>query len=154
MDLLSRFQGPSVDAALAHAEMARSRQLDDEELIDELTGLLHVSRHSDGFGFDLVGWLPDSPGAPPRAICLEVKSSGGEGFNLSSAEWATAQRFSDGSEGDRYAVLVVRRSKRGGLPAGMDLLLDPVALVGDGRLRQEVDGYRMAYRHGPAEAAR
>lgn len=146
--LLSAFHGPPVDAALAHAELARSRQLDDEELIDELTGLLHVSHHSDGFGFDLVGWLPDTPGTPPRAMCLEVKSSGGEGFNLSSAEWALARRFNDENEGSSYAVLVVRRSKRGGVPAGMDLLLDPVALVESGRLRQEVDGYRMAYRVG------
>lgn len=154
VDLLSAFQGPPVDAALAHAELARSRQLDDEELIDELTGLLHVSRHSDAFGFDLIGWLPDNPGAPPRAMCLEVKSSAGEGFNLSSAEWAIARRFNDESEGNRYAVLVVRRSKRGGVPAGMDLLLNPVALVDGGQLRQEVDGYRMAYRLGQRDTAR
>jgi hypothetical protein len=81
-------------------------------------------------------------------MCLEVKSSAGEGFNLSSAEWALARRFNDESEGNRYAVLVVRRSKRGGVPAGMDLLLNPVALVDGGQLRQEVDGYRMAYRLG------
>jgi len=79
-------------------------------------------------------------------MCLEVKSSSRETFQLSSGEWSCARRFHDADEGDRYAVLVVRRSTRGGIPVGMDLLVDPVALVASGRLRQEVDGYRIAYR--------
>ncbi len=135
-----------VDAALSHAALARSRDIDDDELIDELTGLLHVSRHSDAFGFDLVGWLPLTPGAVPTAVCLEVKSSSGEGFHLSSSEWSLAQRLHDAGEGDRYAVLVVRRSKRGGLPSTMDLLVDPVSLFESGRLRRDVDGFKIAYR--------
>jgi hypothetical protein len=154
VELLARwFDGPPVDAALAHSDLARSRDLDEEELIDELTGLLHVSRHSDEFGFDLVGWLALAPEAEPQAICLEVKSSGSEGFNLSSAEWALAQRLHDADEGDRYGVLVVRRGKRGGLPASLDLLVDPVALVAAGQLRQEVDGYKVVYRSGSGVAS-
>jgi hypothetical protein len=67
VELFARwFDGPPVDAALAHSDAARSRDLDEEELIDELTGLLHVSRHSDAFGFDLVGWLALAPEAEPR----------------------------------------------------------------------------------------
>jgi hypothetical protein len=48
--------------------------------------------------------------------------------------------------GDRYAALVVRRAKAGGVPAAMDLLSDPVALVDAGHLRREADGYQIAYR--------
>jgi hypothetical protein len=138
-----------VDTALSHAALARSRELDEEELIDELTGLLHVARHSDAFGFDLVGWLPLASGSDPRATCLEVKSSSGEAFHLSSSEWSLAQRLHDAGEGDRYAVLAVRRAKRGGLPASMDLLVDPVLLFESGQLRRDVDGYKIAYRSGP-----
>jgi hypothetical protein len=91
LDLLGRFDGPPVEAARSHAGLARSRDLEEEELIDELTGLLHVSRHSDAFGFDLIGWLPPSPGSEPQVMCLEIKSSGDEGFHLSSGEWTRAQ---------------------------------------------------------------
>lgn len=151
VELFGRFEGAPVEAALAHSELSRSRELDDEELIDELTGLLHVSRHSDAFGFDLVGWLPAAPDSEPQAICLEVKSSGSEGFHLSAGEWSLAQRLHERDEGDRFAVLAVRRGKGGGLPASMDLLVDPVALFESGQLRRDVDGYKMAYRTGSDE---
>jgi hypothetical protein len=144
--LFARFEGKPVDAALSHAALARSRDIDEEELIDELTGLLHVSRHSDAFGFDLVGWLPLAPGSEPTAVFLEVKSSSGEGFHLSSSEWALAQRLHDDDEGNRYAVLAVLRSKGDGLPSTMDLLVDPVGLFESGQLRRDVDGYKIAYR--------
>jgi hypothetical protein len=131
---------------LAHASAARRADAHDDELTDALAGLLHLSRHSDAFGFDLLGWLPPGEGVPAQAVCLEVKSSSGEGFLLSQSEWRRAEAFHDDDEGDRYAVLVVRRARRGGVPSGMDLLADPVALVQEGVLRQEVDGYKLAYR--------
>ena len=75
--LLSHFgrpKGPNpkdslkpVARALAHFEPAMSTELDDEELIDELTGLLYVVRYSDDFGFDLLGWLPPVAGHDPIA---------------------------------------------------------------------------------------
>jgi hypothetical protein len=77
---------------------------------------------------------------------MEVKSSSGEGFHLSRGEWTLADRFHRAGEGDRYSVVVVRRSPRGGVPAAMDLLIDPVGLVAAGLLRQDVDGYQIAYR--------
>lgn len=45
-------------------------------------------------------------------------------------------------------MLVVRRPKDGGVPLAMDLLSDPVALLGKGYLRKEADGYQIAYRTG------
>jgi hypothetical protein len=142
---LPGFAGAPVDTALSYADRARPPVLDDEELIEELTGLLHVSRHSDAFGFDLIGWLPPAVGTEPMAMCLEVKSSSDRGFHLSQGEWFLAQTLHDAGEGDRYAILVVRRSPRGGPPAGMDLLVDPVELVDSGRLRRDVDGYKLGY---------
>lgn len=84
--------------------------------------------------------------ARAQAIDLEVKSSGGEGFHLSRNEWSVAEKLHGEGSGDRYAVLVVRRARAGRVPAAMDLLSDPVALVDAGLLRSEVDGYQIAYR--------
>jgi hypothetical protein len=143
--LLRRFEGAPVNDALSHEVPARRLNLDEEELIDELSGLLHVSQYSDAFGFDLIGWLPSVGNGKGRAVCLEVKSSGGEGFRLSRKEWATSERFHNDGLGDRYAVLVVLRSKGGGVPAAMHLLSNPVNLEKSGRLRMEADGYQIVY---------
>jgi len=151
IDLLSRFDGAPVEDALGHAEAARARDIDEEELIDELTGLLHVSSYSDAFGFDLLGWLPPKDDQPGRAMCLEVKSSGGEGFHLSSGEWRRAENLNSQGSGGRYAVLVVRRTKRGGVPAAMDLLVDPVALRDQNYLWLAPDGYQVSYSSSPSK---
>jgi hypothetical protein len=146
LDLLERFEGESADAARMHAEPARAGDLDQDELIDELTGLLHVSRHSDGFGFDLLGWLSPAAGREPEAMCLEVKSSGSATFHLTRGEWALAAQFHVEGIGERYAVLVVRRRDSGGVPSRLELLSDPVGLVDTGLLSKTDDGYELAYR--------
>ncbi len=144
--LLGRFEGAPVDKALAYAASARMPDLDDEERIDELSNLLHVSQHSDAFGFDLVGWLPSNSSGEGRAIYLEVKSSGGQGFHLSQGQWSLAKHLHKERRGDQYAVLVIRRAKGGGVPAAMDLLPDPVGLAKAKHLRREADGYQITYR--------
>lgn len=103
-------------------------------------------RRSDAFGFALIEWVPPISGSEGWAVCLEVKSSDGEGFHPSRNECSVAEKLSKGSVGDRYAVRVVRRAKAGGVPAAMDLLSDPLYLVDRGRLHREEDGYRIAYR--------
>ncbi len=65
---------------------------------------------------------------------------------LSSNEWQQAQRLHQVDEGDRYAVLVVRRTLVGAVPAEMHLLVDPVGLVREGQLRKDDDGYRIGHR--------
>lgn len=146
MDLLRRFfRGSEVDKALSHAPRARMKDLDEEELAEELVGLLHVAYYSVAFGFDLIGWLPHNLNGEGQAVCLEVKSSGGKGFHLSSNEWSVAERLRDNGYGGQYAVLVVRRGKAGGVPEAMDLLRDPVSLEKAGLLHCEVDGYHVAY---------
>lgn len=144
--LLGQFRGTSVAKAIAHADPARMRGLDDQERIDELASLLHVSQYSDSFGFDMIGWLPSVSSDKGQAVCLEVKSSGGEGFHLSRRQWSVAEWFHSKGLGDQYAVLVVRRAKAGGVPDRMDLLSDPVTLVKEKHLRMEPDGYEIAYR--------
>ena len=143
--LLKQFRGRPIDMALAHYDRARLRDLDPEERIEELSGLLHVSRYSDAFGFDMVGWLASGPGDMPQAVCLEVKSSRGEAFQLSRGEWSEAERFHGGGIGSQYAILVVRRGKSRSVPDRMDLLSDPVELVGAELLMRKPNGYQMTY---------
>lgn len=151
MKLLDEFHGPPVDAVRAHMEPACVPDLDDEELIDELTALLHVSSYSDDFGFDLFGWMPPSPGEKPIAMGLEVKSSGDGSVHLSSGEWALATRWNKEGIGEQYALAVVRRAAPNGQPASLDLLVDPVRLETSGLLHKTDDGYKLAYaiRKGP-----
>lgn len=145
--LLEDFEGKPVERALSHAEPACDPQLDEEELIDELTGLLHVSRLSDGFGFDLLGWLPLEAGGGPKAVCLEVKSTRDGTFHLSRNEWERALWFhNERGEGDRYVVLVVHRAAAAGPPLRIDILADPVRLVDEKRLAKVDDGYELSYR--------
>ncbi len=144
--LTEHFDGKPVDDAMAHAERARLSSLDDEERIEELSAFLRVSRYSDAFGFDLLGWLPPgSSNSNGKAVCLEVKSSQGEGFRFSRGEWSVAEKFHEDERGDQYAILVVRRGRNGGVPSRMDLLSDPKALVDKNLLRMDADGYEMTY---------
>ncbi len=142
--------GGAVDAALAHLPGASSPDADDEDLLADLAGLLHVSRHGDGFGYDMLGWLSAENDAAPRAVALEVKSSRHGGFLLSRNEWATAERFSSDGRGADYAVLVVRRGLSGAVPTRLDLLPDPVAMEKEGLLKLEGDTYEVRYTAGSA----
>lgn len=144
-EMLAYFEGTPVDAALSHLETARSSTVDEEDLIDDLGGLLHVSRHSDGFGFDLLGWLAARPESEPIAMCIEVKNAGGHEFHLTVSEWTLAERLHREGRGEHYAVLVVRRGKRRGPPIRMDLLVDPVRLEREGKVRRDADGYAIKY---------
>jgi len=65
-------------------------------------------------------------------------------------EWSLAEQFHTEGGGRGYAILVVRRGRSGGVPIGMDLLVDPVYLAETGQLRAGVDGYRIAYRNNEA----
>lgn len=144
--LLDDFEGKPVEKARSHAEPACDPQLDDEELIEELTGLLHVSRLSDGFGFDLLGWLPLQPDAEPTAACLEVKSTRDGTFHLSRHEWRRATWFHERGEGERYVVLVVQRSSGSEPPQRIDILADPVHLAATDQIAKIDDGYELSYR--------
>ncbi|MDQ6880228.1 MAG: hypothetical protein M3082_21495 [Candidatus Dormibacteraeota bacterium] len=142
--LLRRFAGDPVARALGHADALMAADLDDEELIDELTGLLHVALYSDDFGFDLLGWLAPAVGAEPTAMCLEAKSSADGSFHFSAGEWAQASQLRDDGLGHQYAILVVRRGS-GPVPERLDLLVDPVTQCDHGLLFKRDDGYVITY---------
>lgn len=151
LDFLDRFEGTPVDAMRRHGAAAKDPDLDPEDLIDQLHGLLHASRHSDNFGFDLLGWRTEK-GAAGRPIALEVKSSVDGGFFLSSSEWRRAEELqATATSPASYAVLIVRRTKGSDVPAGMDLLEDPYLLAGQGLLNLDTDTYRVTYDVAPLE---
>jgi hypothetical protein len=52
-----------------------------------------------------------------------------------------------------YAVVVVRRSPRGGTPTSLDLLEDPARLVADNQLAMQPDTFRLAYRTDASSAS-
>lgn len=149
IDMLERygFTGPAIERVREHAEAVREPGLDDEELIDRITEFLWVAAFSDGFGFDVLGWIPDSEthaGGYPMA--LEVKSSSGS-FFFSSGEWAVAERMRATDDARAaYAVLAVHPLRPGSdAPERMDLLIDPVYLCDSEQIVREDDTYRMRY---------
>lgn len=139
LKLFENFKDEAPERARAHAEAARSPDLDEDELIDELAGFLHVSGYSDAFGFDMLGWIVDPESGDGRPMLLEVKSSADGSFHLSTNEWLCAEEYEDA-----YGVLVVRRASTGAVPQRLDLLVDPVRLVPE-RLSKTADGWLMAY---------
>lgn len=140
------FEGSATQRAHKHAESAMEQNLDDEELIDRITEFLHVAAYSDGFGFDLLGWIAD--GTTPEGgypMALEVKAASGS-FYFSSGEWACAERMrATGDTRAAYAVLAVRRRAGADVPVAMDLLVDPVHLCETRQIVREDDTYRMWY---------
>lgn len=146
--LLQAFDTPLVDELKGRAADVIGRldlDQDEEDLIEALRPLVHLSAVSDGFGFDLVGWVAASEGQPFRATCLEVKSTKGFNLHLSSNEWRVAEQLHQQGRGDRFAILAVRRGPGGGVPVAMDLLVDPVGLHDKGLLRLSNDGYVARY---------
>ena len=139
LDLFEPFKDEAPERARAHAEAARSPELDEDELIDELAGFLHVAGYSDAFGFDMLGWIIDPESGIGRPMLLEVKSSADGSFHLSPNEWLCAEEYTGA-----YGVLIVRRAPTGAVPQRLDLLVDPVGLVPE-RLSKTADGWLMAY---------
>ena len=116
------------------------RDLEDDELIEELAGFLHVAAHSDAFGFDMLGWITHPGADEHEAMLVEVKSSVDGTFHLSPNEWRCAEDFASD-----YCVLVVRRAATSAVPQSLDLLVDPVRLVADAQLSRTPDGYLLGY---------
>ena len=78
-------------------------------------------------------------------MCLEVKSTSGGRFHLSSNEWCIAGELASKGAANRYAVLAVHRGKAGEVPVSMVLLVDPVGLKEMGLILLETDGYVAKY---------
>lgn len=140
LEVFERFEGEAAEAVRAHAEAARDPGLEDDELIEELAGFLHVAGHSDAFGFDMLGLIIPEGSEALEPMLVEVKSSDGGSFHLSQGEWKCAEDYPAD-----YCVLVVRRVTTSPIPKRLDLLADPVRLVEDGHLSRTSDGYLLGY---------
>lgn len=140
LEVFEPFEGEPAAAARAHAEAARARDLEDDELIEELAGFLHVAGHSDAFGFDMLGWIAHPGPDEYEAMLVEVKSSADGTFHLSPNEWRSAADFAS-----NYCVLVVRRAATSAVPERLDLLVDPVRLVAEEQLSKTPDGFLLGY---------
>lgn len=110
------------DGTGAERVLERGRALasitDLDELIETLTDFVHLSRWSDGFGCDVLGWLAVADGEVACPVFLEVKSDTDRKFPMSRHEWETAERLASS-----YGILVVLR----GATPSMELLVDPFA---------------------------
>lgn len=142
--------GLGMDRLRGHAAAASAPHLDQEDLIERIAAFLHVAAYSDSFGFDLIAWVPDhSEEAGGYPMALEVKSSTGS-FYFSIGEWDCATRMRGTDEVRAgYAILAVRRDGSSETPTAMDMLVDPVKLVEQGKLGREVDTYQMRYIASP-----
>lgn len=140
--LESRFEGDPV-ALVLDAGQAYKAAEDDDQAIEALVRMVDVSAISDGFGFDLLGWLPQADTDPPDAgvTFLEVKSAGSRSFEVSAHEWEVAGLP---AVADRYAFLVVLRDQPG-QPAQMELLHDPHHLVESGALTMVASNWKFTY---------
>lgn len=88
----------------------------------------------------------DRPSAGRSRAAPEKASTSPD--HLSGGEWALAEQLYGEKAGDRYAVLLVRRTRDGGVPKAMDVLVDPLSLGVTGHLHGEVDGYKTSCRTG------
>ena len=116
-----------------HADKLLAGIADPDERLDELTGLVHLSATSDGFGCDVVGLV--TLDGPARSVMMEVKSiqSGRPSRRCMVSRWAweTAKRL-----GRDFALVTVARDR-------VEVLLDPTHLAD---LTATPDGYLVEYR--------
>jgi hypothetical protein len=138
------YKGKVVERLIGRAQTAMAEDISEEDCLEALIGFLHLSRESDEFGCDLLGWLASSPNASPRPLFLEVKSDHDRRFPVSRAEWERAKVLKDA-----YAFFVVERSQddQDGqtVPQRMVILPNPVQLHADQRLGLDPDTWRVSY---------
>jgi hypothetical protein len=134
------FEDAAVERLLQAAVDYRAAT-DEDEALEALSALVHVSQVSDAFGFDLIGYLPDASGKH-RVLLLEVKATADRKFMVSRHEWkdvATHPRIRD-----VYAFMTVGRDDEGH-PKGVEILVNPAALHEAGRLRLRIEDWRARY---------
>ena len=118
-DLRTQFDGA--------VEQLTSHDLSDDDLLDSLQQLSHISGElaSDAFGFDLLAWLPPQSDRPAEVLLVEVKTSlaRADRFHLSRTQHDLAAEVGPG-----YAVLRVVLPRGRSARPELVLLVDPVGL--------------------------
>jgi hypothetical protein len=138
--LREHFESDVVDGLSARAKESLDA-VEDDEAVDSLIRFVHVSKASDDFGFDLIGYLPGTIGQPAEVLFLEVKSSTGRSFIVSTHEWEVSERE---DLRESYAFLVVQRGPDG-QPKAMEILRDPPGLLAEGRVTRNVKDWGVEY---------
>jgi len=138
--LTHAYKGDCIEGLVGKAERATSPSADDDEQTEALADFLHLSRTSDMFGCDMLGWLSPYPGAKSQPLFLEVKSTANRQVLISATEWREAKRLRDS-----YAILLVMRGTDGEAPAAMELLPDPAAIKKAKGLTLSADTWILSY---------
>jgi hypothetical protein len=138
------------DVGMRETEAAAATALlptgDPDDVIAALRALVHVSRRSDQFGFDVLGWLRSDPtDETPGPVFLEVKSAstpegGRRAIKVSKHEWEVAI---DPRSATYYAFCLVGRSPDG-VPA-IELLSRPALIQQPEELRVDTDAWALSF---------
>lgn len=133
------YKGESVIKLIACKDRAILVDIDEDDRMEALSNFIHLSKESDSFGCDVLGWIPSFEGEAAMPLFLEVKSDSDRSFNVSENEWNQAERL-----GESYAFMVVLRSKDS-VPQGFELLPNPQLLLTDDKISIEPDGRIVSY---------
>lgn len=140
--LAAVFRNPKVDALVTKAAEAVAPDADEDDALAALESFVHVSRVSDQFGFDVLGFLPLYTDAEPEVAFFEVKSSKDRTFKVTATEWS---RANDPRTRDRYAFMVILRGK-GGTPEQMEIVPDPATRHERHELELREETWEVSYR--------
>lgn len=133
----------AVEAAGAAAALP---SIDEDGLIAALRAFVHVSRQSDQFGFDVLGWLPKwTVGKAQGPVFLEVKNAGAmagqkRSFKASAHEWEVAE---DPRAASNYAFCLLSRDANG--VRAIELLPMPATIARPKGLSLETDTWEIVY---------
>lgn len=135
------YKGTSVEKLISFKKQALLNIDEPEERLDALLNFIHLSKESDSFGCDILGWMAPFPGEGDRPVFLEVKSDSDRSFNVSRAEWARAEVLQDS-----YAFLVVLRDHEKNTPKSFEILPNPYQLAEDTKIEKDEDGWIVSYK--------
>ena len=148
--LACHYHGDSIQKLLSFKDRALLVEAEDDDRMEALSDFIHLSKESDSFGCDILGWLSPFEGSSPQPMFLEVKSDADRKFNVSENEWMQAERLAE-----NYAFMVVLRGAKN-TPAGFELLPNPHQLANAGveKLTVVPDGRIVSYmRSNPQQEA-
>ena len=141
--LSESYDGEVVKSLMEHADNAIKCLDDEDRLILHLANFLHLSKITDDFGCDILGFMELYNNEEAKPVFLEVKGDLDQTFQVSKHEWEQAKVL-----GPNYAFLVViRAGNRSNIKFRFELLPDPARLLDEEKLSINPDGWVVAYRN-------
>ncbi len=139
--LFKWYDGVVVKSLMEHADNALKCLDDEDRLILHLANFLHLSKVTDDFGCDILGFMELYNDEKAKPVFLEVKGDLDQTFQVSKHEWEQAKVL-----GPNYAFLVViRAGSRSKSKPRFELLPDPARLKDEIKLSISPDGWVVAY---------